>query len=79
MATLTTDILMKKTINELIELCLTQNNTINELRQRKANNAVIETNKKVRKENTDLKRELQKYKTLAGKINKVGEDKQQQA
>lgn len=72
MANFTKEVLMKKSVEEIINLVITQQETINDLKTKKASTFVIENNQKVRKENTELKRELQKYKTLVEKLNLLG-------
>ena len=59
------ELLAKKTVGELLDLCIKLNNDNEELRKKiaslqkeKVSDAVKETNKALRKENADLKRTL---------------------
>lgn len=75
------ELLAKKTVGELIDLCIKLNQDNKELRKKiaslqkeKVSDAVKETNKALRKENAELKRTLEKIKSAFG-INSVEETK----
>lgn len=75
------ELLQKKTVGELLDLCIKLNNDNEELRKKiaalqkeKVSDIVKETNKILRKENAELKRTLEKIKAAFG-INSVEEVK----
>lgn len=64
------ELLAKKTVGELLDLCIKLNNDNEELRKKiaslqkeKVSEQVKETNKTLRKENAELKRTLEKIKS----------------
>lgn len=67
------ELLAKKTVGELLDLCIKLNNDNEELRKKiaslqkeKVSEQVKETNKTLRKENAELKRTLEKIKSAFG-------------
>lgn len=75
------ELLAKKTVGELLDLCIKLNNDNEELRKKiaslqkeKVSEQVKETNKTLRKENAELKRTLEKIKSAFG-INSEEEPK----
>ena len=76
------ELLAKKTVGELLDLCIKLNNDNEELRKKiaslqkeKVSDAVKETNKALRKENADLKRTLEKIKSAFGTNSAEEEEK----
>lgn len=74
------ELLAKKTVGELLDLCIKLNSDNEELRKKiaslqkeKVSDAVKETNKALRKENAELKRTLEKIKSAFG-INSAEEE-----
>lgn len=71
MATVTKEFLMKKSVDELLELCIKQNTTIETLKKEKDALRKQKASEKVRQENKDLKLKVQKYETIISKFAKV--------
>lgn len=74
------ELLKKKTVGELLDLCLDLNKANEELRKKivslqkeKVSDAVKETNKALRKENAELRKTLEKIKSAFG-INSAEEE-----
>jgi hypothetical protein len=74
------ELLQKKTVGELLDLCIKLNSDNEELRKKiaslqkeKVSDAVKETNKALRKENAELRKTLEKIKSAFG-VNSVEEE-----
>ncbi|MBQ2396260.1 MAG: hypothetical protein II304_04345 [Bacteroidales bacterium] len=69
---ITREYLMGCTIDEVVTLCVNQYNQIQELKKDECSSIVKENNKKLRKENTKLKKTINDYKNFIKKGSEIG-------
>ena len=68
---ITRDYLMSCSVEEVITLCVNQYNQIVELKKEECSSIVKENNAKLRKENTELKKQLKAFENLIKKGVKI--------